>query len=87
LAEGSTVQSAPQQVTLTFSEKLEPAFSTIEVRNAAGGRVDQGKVTVSATTMSVGLTALPPGSYTVSWRVLSVDTHTAKGIFGFRVGK
>ena len=70
---GSTVPSAPQHVTLTFSENLEPGFSTLEVRNAAGARVDQGKVTVSGSTMSIGLTALPSGTYKVLWRVLSLE--------------
>ena len=85
-ARGSKVPSAPQHVTLTFSENLEPGFSTIEVRNAAGARVDQGKVTVSGATMSIGLTVLPSGTYTVLWRVLSVDTHKTKGTFSFGVG-
>ena len=86
-AKGSTLPSAPPQVTLTFSENLEPGFSTLEVRNAADARVDQGKVTVNGTTMSIGITVLPPGTYTVLWRVLSVDTHKTKGTFSFRVGK
>jgi len=85
-AKGSTVPSAPQQVTLTFSENLEPGFSIIEVRNPGGARVDQGYLTVTAATETIGLTVLPSGTYTVLWRVLSVDTHKMKGTFSFGVG-
>jgi hypothetical protein len=39
---GSTVQHAPAQVSLWFTQKLEPSFSSVIVRNAAGERVDKG---------------------------------------------
>jgi methionine-rich copper-binding protein CopC len=35
----------------------------------------------------VGLKALPPGTYQVHWRVLSVDTHKTEGNFSFSVGQ
>ena len=83
---GSTVSAAPKEVVLFFSQNLEPAFSTIEVSDASGARVDQGKPKVSATTMRVGVKPLPPGTYRVRWQVLSVDTHTTEGSFTFQVG-
>jgi methionine-rich copper-binding protein CopC len=83
---GSTVSAAPKEVALFFSQNLEPAFSTIEVSDASGARVDQGKPKVSATTMRVGVKPLPPGTYRVRWQVLSVDTHTTEGSFTFQVG-
>jgi methionine-rich copper-binding protein CopC len=83
---GSTVPTAPRELSLSFTQNLEPAFSTVEVRDAAGARVDQGKARVSADTMLVGLKLLPPGTYQVHWRVLSVDTHTTEGSFSFQVG-
>ncbi len=85
-AVGSMVSPSPARVSLFFTEKVEPKFSSIEVRNSAGARVDSGGVTVSGTTMSVGLKPLPAGSYNVRWRVLSVDTHRTEGSFSFRVG-
>jgi methionine-rich copper-binding protein CopC len=83
---GSTVRSAPRQVTLSFSQKLEPSFSSAQVRDAAGARVDQG-ARVSGTQIHVSVRPLPPGTYRVNWRVLSVDTHTTEGSFSFRVGQ
>jgi copper resistance protein C len=89
-AVGGTVASAPKQVVLWFSEKLEPAFSSVEVRDAKGAAVHAGKATLDPATrtqLRVSLKTLPPGTYKVIWRVLSVDTHRTQGDFTFRVGK
>jgi copper resistance protein C len=85
-AVGSTVASSPSEVTLTFTEKLEPSFSGGEVRNAAGARVDHG-AQVSGNIMRISVGALITGAYRVTWHVLSVDTHKTQGSFGFSVGK
>jgi methionine-rich copper-binding protein CopC len=84
---GSTVPSAPHEVALSFTQTLEPAFSSVPVTDASGGRVDQGKPRVSGSTMSVGLKSIGPGTYHVHWRVLSVDTHTTEGNFTFHIGR
>lgn len=84
---GSTTPAAPKEVVLFFSQNIEPAFSEVEVSDAKGARVDQGKPNVSATTMRIGLKPLPPGTYRVRWHVLSVDTHSTEGNFTFQVGK
>ena len=98
---GSTVASAPHEVTLSFTQELtstqhhprlsnhcelEPAFSTVAVTDGSGARVDQGKPRISASTMSVALKTIGPGTYRVRWHVLSVDTHKTEGSFTFRVG-
>jgi copper resistance protein C len=85
---GNTVSQAPKEVMLWFTEKIEPAFSTIEVRNEQGALVNSGKATVvgDRTQMRVPVKALPSGTYKVIWRVLSVDTHRTQGDFTFRVG-
>lgn len=82
---GSTVPAAPREVALFYTQNLEPAFSSVEVSDANGARVDLGKPTISASTMRVGLKPLPPGTYRVRWQVLSVDTHTTQGSFTFHV--
>ena len=83
---GSTVPTAPHELTLSFTQNLEAAFSTVEVFDANGGRVDQGKANISGNTMRVGLKPLAAGTYRVRWKVLSVDTHTTQGSFTFHVG-
>jgi methionine-rich copper-binding protein CopC len=84
---GNKVATAPREVTLWFTQKLEPAFSTITVTNVAGERVDSGKTRVSGTQMSVSLRSGGSGTYRVNWRVLSADTHTTDGSFIFEVGQ
>lgn len=87
-AVGSTVAAAPRAVTLTFTENIEPAFSSIRVEDANGARVDQGRPQLAGrNVLRVGVKALAPGSYKVVWKVLSVDTHTTQGSFSFQVGR
>ncbi len=83
---GSTVRTAPRELSLWFTQNLEPAFSTVTVTDASGARVDRGKAQISGNTMRVGLKPLSPGSYRVHWHALSVDTHTTQGSFSFTVG-
>ena len=84
---GNKVAAPPREVTLWFTQKLEAAFSTMTVTNAAGQRVDAGKTRVSGSQMSVSLRPGGTGTYHVNWRVLSVDTHTTNGNFTFQVGE
>jgi methionine-rich copper-binding protein CopC len=83
---GSKTSTAPKEVALFFTQNLEAAFSSVEVSDANGARVDQGKAKISASTMRVGVKPLPPGTYKVRWHVLSKDTHTSEGNFSFTVG-
>jgi copper resistance protein C len=83
---GSTVPAAPHEVALTFTQNLEPAFSSVEVIDSSGARVDQGKAAVSGNTMQIGLKTIGPGTYRVRWHALSVDTHSTEGSFTFHVG-
>jgi copper resistance protein C len=83
---GSTVPAAPHEVALWFTQSLEPAFSSVEVTDASGARVDDGKAAVSGNTMRIGLKSVAPGTYRVRWHALSVDTHTTEGSFTFHVG-
>jgi methionine-rich copper-binding protein CopC len=85
---GGTVQEAPQQVTLDFSEAVEPRFSSIEVQDAAGQAVGSGGVHAASDDpkrLSIGLKPLQPGTYKVIWRATSVDTHKSEGSFDFTV--
>ncbi len=80
----------PAEITLDFSEDIEPKFSAIEVEDAKGARVDKGDAHTApdnAKRLVVSIDALQPGVYTVSWRVTSTDTHKSKGSFSFSVGK
>jgi len=89
-AAGATETTAPSEVTLHFSDRLEPKFSTVVVRDAAGSQVDKRDARVDEAdrgTLRVSLPPLGPGQYKVEWRVISVDSHASKGDYGFRIGK
>ncbi|MGC1446358.1 MAG: copper resistance CopC family protein [Xanthobacteraceae bacterium] len=85
-AVGSTVSTAPTEVSLFFTQNLESAFSSVTVTDANGADVGQGKAEISSNTMRVGLKPLNPGSFTVHWHAVSVDTHTTEGTFSFQIG-
>ena len=40
---GGSVGAAPRQVTLSFTQGLESAFSSVQVTDSKGARVDTGK--------------------------------------------
>ena len=87
-AVGSTVPTAPETVTMWFTQELEPAFTTATVTDASGNSVDTGPAQVDPkdpTELRVALKKLSPGTYTVSWHALSVDTHTTTGHFTFEI--
>ncbi|OKO85996.1 copper resistance protein CopC [Bradyrhizobium sp. AS23.2] len=83
---GNKVASPPREVTLYFTQKLEPAFSSVTVTDPSGKRVDAGKARVNGNRISVSVKGGGVGTYHVNWRVLSVDTHTTDGSFTFQVG-
>ncbi len=88
-AVGSSVPVSPAAVELWFTQELEPAFSTVTVTDKSGNRVDTGSAQVDPkdpTELRVPLKPLPPGTYKVTWRVVSVDTHPTEGDFTFEVG-
>ena len=87
-AVGSAVRASPAQVKLWFTQQLEPAFSTARVADRTGKQVDKGDSEVDRTDaaqLRVSLPQLAPGTYRVTWRVLSVDSHVTEGDFTFDV--
>jgi len=85
----STVRASPKEITLKFSQRLEPAFSGIEVFDVKGKQVDRGDSRIDdadPASLRVTLPPLAPGRYRVSWRVLAIDTHVSQGDFTFDVG-
>ena len=87
-AAGSTVPSAPTAVVIHFTEALEPQFSSLQVFDAQGHRVDQKDAHVAphdAKRFGVELKPLTPGTYKVVWHATSVDTHKTRGSYTFTV--
>jgi methionine-rich copper-binding protein CopC len=85
---GSAVSAAPRQVRIWFDGALEPVFSTIEVHDANGSRVDSGDGRVDPadpSLLEVSLPSLRPGTYRVLWNVAARDGHRTQGEFTFTV--
>jgi copper resistance protein C len=85
---GGKVRGSPAEIKVWFTEKLEPAFSKLQVFNAAGQQVDKHDQRLdqhNSALLSVSVPLLKPGIYKVVWRVVSVDTHTTQGSFTFEV--
>ena len=88
-AANSVLPSSPHQVTLYFTEQLEPKLSGAAVYDSTGKEVDTGYSVspTDATILIVSLPILPSGVYTVTWHAISaVDGHHTSGSFSFGIG-
>jgi methionine-rich copper-binding protein CopC len=79
--------AAPAEVSVTFTEALEEAFSSLKVQDAAGHAVAGGKIELDAahTTMHMSLPPLAAGAYTVQWVAVARDGHRTSGSYRFTV--
>lgn len=86
--QGSVVKEAPERVSLTFSEKVAMSDGSIRVYDPKGKQVDDGRTTdLGGNSYSVGLRpGLPEGTFTVTYQVVSADSHPVAGAFTFSVG-
>jgi copper transport protein len=83
------VSTPPTQVSLRFSEAVEPRFAIVSVTDANGQQKTAGAAHRSPSnpnTLFVPLERLSQGWYLVYWRVISVDGHPVRGAFTFAVG-
>jgi copper transport protein len=92
-ASGSVVPAAPARVTVTFSEDVRPAGSSLIVYAPDGARADAGDgrvdtATADRDTMLVTLrSGVGSGTYTVDWVTVSADDgDRAAGRFSFSIG-
>ncbi|NQS85549.1 copper homeostasis periplasmic binding protein CopC [Pantoea allii] len=87
-AANAAVSPAPQNITLTFTEDVEAAFSGVEVTNAQHKAVGE-KARLDGQQHNRLLVdfvqPLAQGSYQVNWHVLSVDGHKTHGRYAFTV--
>jgi methionine-rich copper-binding protein CopC len=85
---GSEIAEQPRQIVLTFTEAVEPLFSTIELRDPGKSVVPTGKPLSAPGNnrqLVIDLPALAGGEYTVIWHAASVDTHRTEGSYRFTI--
>lgn len=86
--QGSIVQVAPEQVELTFSEAISPVNEKIRIVGPDGKRADTGTPQVDGAVLRIKMKENPArGTYLVSFRVISADSHPVPGGFTFSIGE
>ena len=87
--DGDALSEPPGQLRLRFDEPVEAEFSPVEVYDEQNRRVDEDNARVDPEApelVVVDLERLTEGSYTVEYRVTSIDGHVIDGEYGFSVG-
>jgi copper transport protein len=85
-ADGSRLEAVPAEVSVTFTEDVSVGSGFLEVVDGSGKQVS-GELTHAGPTISVPLqSGLGDGSYIVSYRVVSTDSHPIGGALSFVVG-
>jgi methionine-rich copper-binding protein CopC len=88
VADGGTIASTEREIRLTFSEAVEPRFSSFKVEAATGSDAAVSVVFDDKDRKEVMLILqqpLPAGSYRVRWKVVTADTHQTEGRFVFAI--
>ncbi|MBN1094631.1 copper resistance protein CopC [Blastococcus sp. TML/C7B] len=87
-AEGSRLDAAPSEVTLSFSEGVSLGAGYARVLTASGDEVGGGEPSVDGDELRIPLPGdLGDGGYLVTYRVVSADSHPISGAFSFVVGE
>lgn len=90
--DGAVVDTAPKEVTLSFSEAIAVGDDSIRVLDPSGKRADteaEPKDLSEGGTVRYGValhSGLPDGTYTVAWQAVSADSHPISGAFTFSIG-
>ncbi len=88
--QGAVLATMPATVSLSFSEPVALAADGVRVFGPTGAQLDDRRSRQLGEARTVGV-GLPDrdwehGTYTVSWRVVSADSHPVAGAFTFSVG-
>lgn len=88
-SDGAVVAKAPTRVTLTFDEPVGVSSDSLRVFGPNGARVDTGSAANGSKPAEVTIalrSGLGHGTFTVSWHVISADSHPVQGAYTFSIG-
>ncbi|PZF89236.1 copper resistance CopC/CopD family protein [Micromonospora endophytica] len=86
-AASTVVSTAPSEVVLTFSEPVRKVPDRIRVIAPDGSRADRGDPAFSDSVVTIPVDPSGPnGTYLVTYRVISADSHPVSGAFTYSVG-
>jgi copper transport protein len=85
---GAVLTGSPNAVVLDFSEPVTVALGGVRLYNERGERIATDPPTKpdGSTVSTATRGTLANGSYVVTWRVTSADTHPIQGAFTFQIG-
>src|SRR5690606_38681133 len=84
--DGAVLDAPPDEVTITFNEPVQVVDGGTILLAADGSSVDAAAVAVDSTVVVTPETTLNEGTYVLSWRVITLDSHPVAGAFSFSVG-
>ena len=86
-APGSVIGESPTEITVTFSEAITPVAGRVQVLAPDGKRIS-GTATARGAVLHIPVRKAdrPLGTYLVSYRIISADSHPVGGGLTFSVG-
>ncbi len=84
----AVLTESPKQVDVWFNDKVGSEYKALAVVDSKGQRVDNKDAqqeTFDESHLFATVQPLSPGTYTVRYRVVSIDTHIVTGKFQFTV--
>lgn len=86
----SALTTPPKEIVINFTEGIDLDFSSLEVLDSHGQRVDRNDAHLAphnARQFIVDVSSLAPGTYKVVWSVTAVDTHKTHGSYDFTIAR
>jgi copper transport protein len=86
--QGTVLQTAPAEVVLTFTESIRLVPGRSQIVGPDGRRLATGEPRADGPTLTIPVEAGSPprGTYLVSYRIISADSHPVSGGFSFSIG-
>jgi copper transport protein len=86
----SVVKTAPRVATMKWSESVDLGDNAVKLLDARGKEIETVPARHKPGDATTAVLTLPPdlknGTYVISWRVVSSDSHPVTGAFSFSIG-
>lgn len=85
-ADGATLETSPEQITLTYSADVLEVSPVVQISEGDSGEPIELTPVIDGPTVTAEIPEpLKAGTHTVQWRVVSSDGHPIEGSFSFTV--
>lgn len=87
-SDGSTLQTAPTSVRLTFDQPVQNFQPVVTIIGPDGQRYESGSPQIDSTVVTTNVSALPvAGAYSIAYRIVSADGHPVEGSIAFQLAE